>query len=83
MKPEMPPSRVDIELPPLSPGIASQGPLPKGSRMSGLFESRSKPHVSFRNTLYESYMHVEHVGCQVGVTFGARVGGALRWGLFL
>ena len=26
-------------------------------------------------------MHVEPVGCQVGVTFGARVGGALRCGL--
>eukprot|EP00434_Breviolum_minutum_P036478 symbB.v1.2.032321.t1/scaffold3845.1/size49333/1 len=37
VKPEMPPSRVDIELPPLSPGIVSQGPLPKGSRWRDLW----------------------------------------------
>ena len=47
--------RKDVALPPLRPGIVSKGPLPTGSRMSGLFESRSKPHVSFRTTLWELY----------------------------
>ena len=47
--------RNDVALPPLRPGIVSKGLLPKGSRLSGLFESRSKPHVSIRNTLPELY----------------------------
>ena len=29
--------RSDIKLPPLRPGVVSEGPLPKGSRLPGLF----------------------------------------------
>ena len=76
------PSGTTLRYPLCARGSFQKGPCRQGPACLACLKA-DPSHMSLLETRYESYMHVEHVGCQVGVTFGARVGGALRWGLFL